>query len=169
VVEALATASMLVIVLGMMVSLARRVRAQSADGVTKDLLVRLDRLMAQYQMRNHGALPPVTPLVDPADAAPVEQALHSRAVANNRELIRCLRASVGDTAKELQGLPVSIYDKVNLRDAWGNPIVFMPTMHPAIGMALGGKCFFVSAGPDGRFLTRADDLYSYEIPDQADR
>ena len=28
-------------------------------------------------------------------------------------------------------------DELTLRDAWGTPIVFMPGMHPAIGMALG--------------------------------
>jgi hypothetical protein len=29
-------------------------------------------------------------------------------------------------------------------------------------MALGDRPFFVSAGPDRRFLTREDNLYSYE-------
>ena len=56
----------------------------------------------------------------------------------------------------------SMYDEVTLRDAWGTPIVFMPAMHPAIGMALGNRPFFVSAGPDRMFRTLEDNLYSYE-------
>ena len=32
-------------------------------------------------------------------------------------------------------LPISLYDGHTLYDAWGNPIVFMSTQHPAIGMA----------------------------------
>ncbi len=60
------------------------------------------------------------------------------------------------------GLPDSIYDEAALRDAWGTPIVFMPAMHPAIGMAPRNGRFFFSAGPDRRFLTQEDNLYSYE-------
>ena len=56
----------------------------------------------------------------------------------------------------------AVYDEVTLRDAWGTPIVFMPAMHPAIGMALGNRPFFVSAGPDRMFRTLEDNLYSYE-------
>ena len=55
--EMLTTVAALVIVLGLMVSLARDVRNRSADRVTKDLLVRLERLMAQYQTRHGGAIP----------------------------------------------------------------------------------------------------------------
>ena len=32
-------------------------------------------------------------------------------------------------------LPLSVYDEVTLRDAWGSPIVFMPREHRLIGMA----------------------------------
>ena len=38
----------------------------------------------------------------------------------------------------------------------------MPAFHPAVGTAPGNHYFFVSAGPDGHFLTRDDNLYSYE-------
>src|SRR5437773_9232659 len=51
-IEMLTTVSVLVIVLGLMVSLARDVRNRSADRLTKDLLRRLDLLVAQYKARN---------------------------------------------------------------------------------------------------------------------
>jgi hypothetical protein len=38
----------------------------------------------------------------------------------------------------------------------------MPAMHPAIGMAPENRYFLFSAGPDRRYLTRDDNLYSYD-------
>jgi hypothetical protein len=57
---------------------------------------------------------------------------------------------------------VSMYDEVHIKDAWGRPIVLMSGMHPAVGMAAGNKPFFFSAGADQRYLTREDNLYSYD-------
>jgi hypothetical protein len=51
---------------------------------------------------------------------------------------------------------------MELDDAWGGPVVFMAHQHPSIGMAPGDRPFFFSAGPDGRYLSREDNLYSYE-------
>src|SRR4051812_15615796 len=51
-VELMATFAVLVIVLGLMVSLARRARAESADAIPRALLSRLDVLMADYLKRN---------------------------------------------------------------------------------------------------------------------
>src|SRR3977135_332087 len=51
-VEMLTTVAVLVIVLGLMVSLARDVRTRSAERLTKDLLSRLDTLVAQYRAKN---------------------------------------------------------------------------------------------------------------------
>ena len=62
----LTTVAVLVIVLGLMVSLARDVRNRSAERVTKDLLAKLDRMMAQYADRHAQQLPAVTPLISPA-------------------------------------------------------------------------------------------------------
>ena len=179
----------LIIVLGLMVSLAWDVRRQSSERLTKGLLVKLDVLMSQYVARNK-QLPDVTPLVDvvpsakgttqpallpsralttrPADEElPDEETLLMAAEVNNRDFVVALRSEVtaGDNkpGPDLFG-PVggSMYDEVTLRDAWGTPIVFMPAMHPAIGMALGNRPFFVSAGPDRMFRTLEDNLYSYE-------
>ena len=181
----------LIIVLGLMVSLAWDVRRQSAERLTKTLMVKLDVLMGQYVSR-HKRMPDVTPLVDavpqsatqPAavlsatqpleDELPDEDVLLAAAELNNRDFVQALRAEVapvvgaagqnGGPAPDLFGpLTGPMYDEVTLRDAWGTPIVFMPAMHPAIGMALGNRSFFLSAGPDRKFRTRDDNLYSYEL------
>ena len=158
----LTTIAVLVILLGLMVSLARRVRQGSAESVTTDLLRNLDVLMEQYKQRNRGALPVISPLVTDAETSPTEASLQKRSLTNNRDLVRVLKAQVDLSAGAFSRLPISIYDEANLRDAWGTPIVFLPRFHRAIGMPPGGEYFFVSAGPDRKFLTRADNLYSYE-------
>src|SRR5687768_2077726 len=96
-VEMLTTVAVLVIVLGLMVSLARDVRNRSAERVTKDMLAKLDRMMAQYVERNNKALPPITPLVEPAagegSPEPTDDAkLKAAALHNNGDLARALRA-----------------------------------------------------------------------------
>src|SRR4051812_19551678 len=74
-IEMLTTVAVLVIVLGLMVSLARDVRNRSADRLTIDLLTKLDRLMVQYAAQNH-QLPQVLPFVDVR--APQESTLKDR-------------------------------------------------------------------------------------------
>ena len=201
-VEMLTVVAGLIIVLGLMVSLAWDVRRQSHDRLTKNLLVKLDLLMGQYVAR-HKQMPEVTPLVTPLVAPsaagdsgkaasrpasaivpatrgaeeelPDEEALLAAADQNNRDFVQALRYEAGapgagiaaqaaGTSPDLFGpLTGPMYDEVTLRDAWGTPIVFMPSMHPGIGMALGNRSFFVSAGPDRKFRTRDDNLYSYEL------
>jgi hypothetical protein len=67
---------------------------------------------------------------------------------------------------ELLEMPLSVYDHRTLRDAWGSPIVLMPGQHSLIGLAPSragqDQYFFFSAGPDRKYLTRDDNLYSYE-------
>ena len=191
-IEMLTVVAALIIVLGLMVSLAWDVRRQSSERLTKGLLLKLDGLMSQYVAR-HKQLPEVTPLVEVVAAAPaasqpaavISRALTTRpadeelpdedmllaaAELNNRDFVMALRAEAAAIGiagaagtPELFG-PVggTVYDEVTLRDAWGTPIVFMSAMHPAIGMALGNRPFFVSAGPDRKFRTLEDNLYSYE-------
>jgi hypothetical protein len=160
----LTTIAVLVIVMGLMVSLARRVRAQSAELVTKNLLRSLDALMTQYVDRNH-QLPAVAAFVPEGlkeGQIPDEGELQKNALKNNRELLAILRGQLHLTDRAFADQPFSIYSDAGLRDAWGMPIVFMPSFHPAVGMAPNNRFFFVSAGPDGHFLTRDDNLYSYE-------
>jgi type II secretory pathway pseudopilin PulG len=178
-VEMLATVAMLVILLGLSVSLARHVRDRSAQAMTIDVLRQLDQLATRYAARHNGNMPPVT-LFPPPQAVsagrvspegPIAldppradlQLLRRTADRNNREFVAALRSDVGSDLQPLAGLPASLYDQAALRDAWGSPIVFMPTSHPWVGTARRDKTyFFFSAGPDRDYLTRDDNLYSYE-------
>ena len=204
----LTVVALLIIVLGLMVSLAWDVRRQSSERLTKDLLRKLHVMMNQYTER-HKRVPQVTAFIETgSDAGPVgvrsatasaagsgqllrrkaerataepsrpggpiplrtreddlpdEASLLAAAEQNNREIVQVLRNEAAAPQPELFG-PVggATYDDVALRDAWGTPIVFMAGQHPAIGMALGNRPFFFSAGPDRRFRTLEDNLYSYE-------
>lgn len=160
--EMLTTVAVLIVVLGLMVSLARYVRKELAIEVTKDLLHRLDQLAEQYVAR-HNRVPDVDPFLrDPAAPLPDEQTLQQAAINNNRSIVQALRKDGLLVDQSFGGLPQSIFNDMMIRDAWGSPIVFMPAMHPNIGMALQDKPFFFSAGPDQRFLTQENNLYSYE-------
>jgi prepilin-type N-terminal cleavage/methylation domain-containing protein len=196
-IEMLTTVAVLVIVLGLMVSLARDVRTRSADRLTKDLLRRLDALVEQYRARSFripssapavfAAAPPgrapasgpataeaeaqrsrypaVRSLfegVDPAKQPIDENRLARNALANNKELVRTLKSQVDLSGTAFSDLSIANYTEVYVLDAWGSPVVFMPRQHPSIGMAAGDRSFFFSAGPDRNYLTRQDNLYSYE-------
>jgi prepilin-type N-terminal cleavage/methylation domain-containing protein len=183
-VEMLAAVAVLVIVLGLMVSLARHVRERSAQALTKSLLRQLNDAMADY-VAGHGNAPPAVTAFPPAamtglapDATTdlpkdTRAELAKAAEANNRDLVNTFRAVAGPVGraaataslpeKLLSELPPSVYDNAVLRDAWGSPVLFLPTNHPWIGMAPRERpYFFVSAGPDRDYLTRGDNLYSYE-------
>jgi type II secretory pathway pseudopilin PulG len=182
-IEMLTTVAVLVILLGLMVSLARGVRDRSAQVLTNQLLKQLDGLMAQYIEHNGGQLPVVEPLLPdepqirpgPPAPPPDEQTLAATARRNNQQCVRAIKLDyrkfqndtgpAGDPFQKLN-LTVSIYDLRSIRDAWGSPVVFMPHQHLLVGMApsRGGQdqYFFFSAGPDRRYLTRDDNVYSYE-------
>jgi prepilin-type N-terminal cleavage/methylation domain-containing protein len=169
-VELFLTIAVLAIILGLMVDLANRVRRTSADKLTRQLLQQLNALMDNYLEHSNGQLPPVTPFLETMPI-PDEPALQIAAAQNNADFVRYLRTqsdlsmptkSITDKQDVFAGLPLNLYDEVTLHDPWGSPIVFMPRQHPLIGMAPGDKFFFFSAGPDRRFLSRQDNLYSYE-------
>lgn len=178
-VEMLLTIAVLIVVLGLMVSLARYVRDRSSQQLTRELLSELDGMLDQYRKANAGQLPPVPPIALPDTTADKMTAADERALLdsckhNNEALIHCLqwdyraRQRSGQTVGKdpFEDQPPSVYDHLTLRDAWGSPIVLMPTQHPLIGMAPSAagqdQPFFFSAGPDRRYLTRDDNLYSYE-------
>ena len=175
-IEMLTTVAVLIIVLGLMVSLARNVRNQSAQQLTRQLLRQLGVLMNEYADASGRQLPPVTPIIEPgAFLQPEEPAIALLAKRNNEEFVRALRPELArlearradrGTPSVVGQLPVAAFDGVTLRDAWGSPIVFMPTQHRWIGMApknrQGETFFFFSAGPDRKYLSRDDNLYSYE-------
>ena len=72
-IEMLTVVALLIIVLGMMVSLAWDVRRQSSERLTKDLLRKLHVLMYQY-VEHHKRLPQVSPFIE-TDGAPKESAV----------------------------------------------------------------------------------------------
>lgn len=156
--EVLVTVTALVIVLGLMVGMARQVRSRSAQGLTRGVLNELDRQLSQYMAVHDGAVP--TQACLPAGATASETALQHHAEPANMAFVRAFRLS-GD-AGFLMDLPPLMFDQMYLRDAWGSPILMMPRQDPAIGMAPRDRPFFFSAGPDRKYLTRDDNVYSYE-------
>jgi hypothetical protein len=161
VVELLTTVAGLVIVLGLMVSLARHVRLVSAEVLTKEILHRLDEAMATYVRRNGSIPPDIPPLIEDNQPA-IEVLLQRAAERNNEAFVRALKSD-GLLTGRFDDLSIAYYDEARVRDAWGTPIVFMSKMHPAIGMNPRGW-FFFSAGPDRQYLTRDDNLNSYDEP-----
>ncbi len=159
--EMLTTVAGLVIVLGLMVDLARYVRNDSSVKLTKQLLYQCDVLLAQYRLHHDGRTPAIAPFANAPDHLN-EATLQQRAFENNRDFVAALRLEAGSGSDLFGGLPDSIYNEATLSDAWGSPIVFMPSMHREIGIAPQDRSFFFSAGPDRRYLTQDDNLYSYE-------
>jgi type II secretory pathway pseudopilin PulG len=159
--EMLTSIAALVIVLGLMVDLARYVRNDSSVKLTKQLLYQCDVLLAQYQQHHGRKLPSIALFASPNEKLD-EMTLQQRAVENSREFVAVLRREAGGETELFGGLPDSVYNDAALNDAWGSPIVYMPSMHREIGIAPQDRPFFFSAGPDRRYLTQDDNLYSYE-------
>ena len=157
--EMLTTVALLIIILGLMVSLARYVRRRSAEDLTRRILINVHLAMVEYVKESHQ-----TPEIDSfiEGRASDEAELLRTALINNRKFVQFFKSHKELSDKAFRDLPLSVYDEATIRDAWGTPIVFMPTMHRQIGMAPGQEWFFFSAGPDRLFLTRDDNQYSYE-------
>lgn len=138
--ELLTSLAFLVILLGVMVSLARYVRATSAERITQQVLRQLDLALAAYT---------ANPIELPADVQ------MPRAHDGEAEWANFAQRS-GVVVQQLMNVdePVS--------DAWGRPIGYLPFERSEIGMAPHDRPFCVSPGPDGRYLTQDDNLYSYE-------
>lgn len=159
-IELAATVAVLLIVVGVMVSLARHVRDRSAEQMTRELLATLNAALSAYAAMGQGL--PQIPLLDVGDGVRAdESALHASAVANNEAVIAALRVHKR-SAQDFAQLPATLYNRTSLRDAWGRPIVYMPPDAPNIGLPSQKQPFFFSAGPDGQYGTVVDNLYSYE-------
>ena len=161
-VEMLTTVAGLVIVLGVMVALSRHVRSASAEDVTKDLLRQLDLAMARYISQCNGGVPPNIPFI-PQGVTADQSDFAMKAEKNSRAVVVLLQSNHVFPTTQFADVPIAYFDGSVVRDAWGSPIVFLPKMNPAIGMAAKGW-FFFSAGPDRRYTTKTDNLYSYELP-----
>lgn len=156
----LTTIAALVILLGLMVSLARDIRGRSAETLTRDLLGRLERLVGQHpdmQVRLANV-----PALIRKDQPLTDEVLQQAAMENNQAFVSAWLNSPYSSL--IKNLPLSRFDGRTLRDAWGTPIVFMPAGAPNIRIAPQNRYFFMSAGPDRRFTTLLDNLYSYERP-----
>ena len=159
----LTTVAALVIILGLAVQLARLVRSRQAGHSTRDLLARLDRAMGQYKDLQPALADIPRFLVNPQTPSGYNDAeLQRQALENSKAFVEAARAvSKGYLFK---GLSFSMFDDLTLRDAWGTPVVYMPPGAKNIGIAPQNRYFFLSAGPDRRFTTLIDNLYSYERP-----
>jgi hypothetical protein len=169
-IEMLATVAALVIVLGLMVSLARYERRRSAENFTRDdVLARLDALLARRDIVENKALQEaladpsiVARLIRPSTREPEEMLLQNNAAINNSDFVKVFKKYVGPEA--FNKFPLSLYNPTanTLVDAWGTPIVFMPSGALNVGISPQNRSFFLSAGPDRKFSSVVDNLYSYE-------
>ena len=158
----LASIGAMVILFGAMISLSRHVRSGSANDATKELLRLLAGAMDRYVAHNDGRPPSLSFVNFSPESSHDPAALARRAEVNNQAVVRLLKQSHVFPADSFEIFSESYYDGATVRDAWGSPIVFMPTMDPAVGMSAKGW-FFFSAGPDRNYLTKSDNLYSYEL------
>jgi hypothetical protein len=94
-----------------------------------------------------------------------ERLLLENAKVQSQVLVRALGIGVRpeDRSAALGGVSAMMFDGTSLLDPWGRPIAFLRAGRPEIGTATGDVPFFFSAGPDGLYLTRDDNVYSYEV------
>ena len=104
----------------------------------------------------------VTRLVRPSAREPEELVLQLNARKNNEEFVKTFKRFIGP--KVFNDIPLSLYNPTanTLVDAWGTPIVFMPAGALNVGITPQSRSFFMSAGPDRKFSSVVDNLYSYE-------
>lgn len=167
----------LTLLLSIIVSLSRRVRRESAHDLAERVLVELDAALAAYHAQT-GQLPDVTPLLpEDGEANVTEAVLATRGLVNNRQVVEALQVAgradrsadrpedateAGEPDVVLDTLGLILFDGSTLRDPWGTPIVYMAHGSRLVGTAAANRPFFFSAGPDGQYLTRDDNIYSYE-------
>jgi type II secretory pathway pseudopilin PulG len=146
VLELLTALAFLVVIMGLMVSLARYVRSNAAEQITRRTLEELQARLDQYYQR-FGVYPPGQELPEQVD----EKSVNVWAQQTEPIWVTALGKGLGETS-----------EVVPTRDAWGKTIGYLMHHHPFIGMAPQNRPFFFSAGPDAQYLTRQDNFYSYE-------
>ena len=151
--ELLLCVAVLTVAFGLAVSLARRVRAEAAHDLARRQLAALAQSLEQSQNSGGGAFSGVPPMAVAADGPLTtgdEPALRERAAAAMAGLADLLDGPDADAP-----------------DPWGRPFAFLRRGRAEFGIAPGDGPFFFSAGPDGLYLTREDNLYSYDYgPDR---
>ena len=192
-VEILLIAAVLWIAIGLLISLSRHVRSRSAESDTARMLWKAHLALSRAQSAQAstdgatgivssstvaeasavGGLPKPLGLDELAIASPktVRQTLDG----HNRVLVHALLQSMpDDEANDPRSqvawarLSRSMFDGQTLRDAWGTPVVLARGDDQRLGLAPGRRDYCLSAGPDRNFLTRDDNLYSFEQDQPAD-
>ena len=166
--EMLLVIVLLTIAFGLMVSLARGVRSEAAHSLVQRVLLELEDALAAYN-RDFAQYPAVHSLVPADHAGPLgpgdESWLRQRAIEQNRALVRALGVGAREDGANslLGGVSAMMFDGSALLDPWGGAIAFLPVGRSEFGTAAHNAPFFFSGGPDGRLLTRQDNVYSYEV------
>jgi hypothetical protein len=142
--ELLTACAALIVVLGLSVSLARYVRRSASLAAMREQLITLNTLLAEK------GVPPNLPMFAAGLSFDDEVRLP--------EAVRVLARQNAETWSQGMGLENKAYF-----DPWGMPIVLINGAHPSLGMAPRFKPFFLSAGPDCRYFTLADDQYGYDL------
>jgi hypothetical protein len=165
-IELLTLVAVLMIALALMVGTARHVRSASANELTRKRMLALADAAGEAISRGVDPTLPTSeiPATD-AEARFQQFALRSslrlEAALNDRGTAAAKPAMTPGLATAIVAATVG---RPELDDAWGRPIALMPRQEPSIGMAPDDGPFLVSAGPDGRFLTLSDNIYSYDLP-----
>ena len=162
-IELLTLVAVLVIALALMVGTARHVRAASANELTRK------RMLALADAASDAIARGVDPTLPTSDipATDAEARFQQFALRSSLKLDAALTDRGNAAPTPAPGLATAIVaatvGRPELDDAWGRPIALMPRQEPSIGMAPDDGPFLVSAGPDGRFLTLSDNIYSYDL------
>lgn len=157
VIELLTLVAILAVAFALMASMARHVRSNSAMELTRKRMAALTEATSGLMQKGIDPRVPITfPSTSSSDAK-LEENLGRFALESSRNLGRSLSGKSDSILAGAIGTP-------ELRDAWGRPMALMPQQFPVVGMAPDDGPFLVSAGPDGRFLTLSDNIYSYDLP-----
>ena len=145
--ELLLATGVLAVAGSLVVALAGDVRGRSAGAATQQLLDATASSLALYQ-QVYARLPDLPPPGEQLDA-------HNAAL--TAVLRRTTNRTAGPTLGGGVGADVSRFMDTGQRlfDAWGTPIALQRS-----GGVRGGAAALVSAGPDGSFSTRGDNVYS---------
>jgi hypothetical protein len=157
VIELLALVAILAVAFALMAATARHVRSSSAMELTRKRMAALTQATADLMQ---SGVDPRLPLDFPSTTSSdtkLEANLARFATESSRKLAQTFAERTDSLLAQAVGTP-------ELRDAWGRPIALMPQQFPVVGMAPDDGPFLVSAGPDGRFLTLSDNVYSYDLP-----
>lgn len=164
-IELLTLVSILMVALALMVGTARHVRSASSTELTRKRMLALADAAGAAIARG---IDPTLPVSAPVAGGGQEERFQRFALQSSVRLdaaIATRREAKADSARPIaNAIAAAAAGRPELDDAWGRPIALIPRQEPQLGMAPDDGPFLVSAGPDGRFLTLSDNIYSYDLP-----